>query len=272
MSPFHLSAPLDGRSPLLLSSPHSGTHFPAWFLSQTRLKPATLRRLEDAHVGSLLAPASAHAPLIEATHARAVIDLNRAETDLDPALVPGAAATPSDRTRAGFGLLPRIAAPGHAIYPGRLAAGEAGRRIALLHRPWHAAIAQGLARARAAHGLAILLDCHSMPPLGAGGAEIVLGDRFGASATPDLVARLEDGFRAAGLRVARNAPYAGGHTLDRHGRPEAGIHAIQLEICRNLYMNPETLVPHAGFTNLSWLLAHLVEALLPGAPLALAAE
>jgi N-formylglutamate deformylase len=271
MNPFRLSAPLAGQSAILLASPHSGTHFPDWFLKQTRLAPATLRRLEDAHVGSLLAPASVHAPLIEATHARAVIDLNRAETELDPALVPGAA-TPSDRTRAGFGLFPRIAAPGHAIYPGRLDPREVGRRIALLHRPWHAAIAEGLARARAAHGIAILLDCHSMPPLGAGAAEIVLGDRFGACAAPDLVERLETGFRAAGLRVARNAPYAGGHTLDRHGRPDAGIHAIQIEICRSLYMNPETLVPHAGFKDMAALLALVVERLLPTDPLALAAE
>lgn len=272
MSPFRLSAPLLGQSPLLLSSPHSGTHFPDWFLAQTRLATPTLRRLEDAHVGSLLEPACLHAPLIEATHARAVIDLNRAETDLDPALVPGAATQPSDRTRAGYGLLPRIAAPGHAIYPGRLSPGEAGRRIALLHRPWHAAIATGLARARATHGIAILLDCHSMPPLGPGGAEIVLGDRFGRASDPLFVDLLEAAFRAEGLRTARNSPYAGGHTLDRHGRPADGIHAIQIEICRNLYMNPDTLVPHAGFGCMADALRRAVEALgvaiAPAKPLA----
>ncbi|WP_448585000.1 N-formylglutamate amidohydrolase, partial [Thermaurantiacus sp.] len=208
MSPFRLSAALDGWSPLILSSPHSGTHFPDWFLRQTRLPPSVLRRLEDAHVGRLFEAATPLAPLIEATHARAVIDLNRAETDLDPALVAGASVQASDRASAGFGLLPRIASPGQAIYPGKLPAREAGRRIALLHRPWHRAIAEGLAAARSRHGEAILIDCHSMPPLGPGGADVVIGDRFGASAAEVHVARLEAAFRDAGLKVVRNTPYA----------------------------------------------------------------
>jgi N-formylglutamate deformylase len=259
MPPFRTSAPLDGWSPILLASPHSGTHFPRAFLAQTRLPPATLRRLEDAHVGRLFARAADHAPLIEATHARAVIDLNRAESDVEPGLVAGRlAAEPSDRARAGFGLFPRIAAPGHPIYAGPIAPGEAEARLAALHRPWHAAISDGLGAARAAQGVALLLDCHSMPPLGPGRAQVVLGDRHRTSAAVLFVTMLEHAFRGHGLKVARNDPYAGGHTLERHALPAAGFHAIQIELCRSLYMNPETLQPHAGFVRLQGILADVV--------------
>ncbi len=270
MSPLRLSAPLDGRSPLVLASPHSGTHVPRAALAFTRVPAPLLRRLEDAHVGRLLAPASAHAPLVEATHARAVIDLNRAETDIDPATVEGAAPRPlSDRTRAGFGLFPRIAAPGQPLLARPLPAAEAARRIATLHRPWHAALAEGLAAARRRHGIALLLDMHSMPPIGFDGPDIVIGDRHGATAAPRLVAALEAAFRARGFAVARNQPYAGGHTLERHAAPARGIHAIQLELSRHLYMNPDTLVPHAGFAPLSAQLADIVAELaaLLAAPL-----
>lgn len=258
MNPFTLTAPLDGWSPLLLASPHSGAHVPRHIASRLPLRPAMLRRLEDAHVGRLFAPASAHAPLIEATHARAVIDLNRAETDFDRHCVEGGPAEAmSERARAGFGLFPRLASPGQAILSRPLTRAEAAERIRALHRPWHDAVARGLGAARARHGIAILVDCHSMPPLGPGGAEVVLGDRFGTSAGPPIMDLLEQAFRGEGLKVVRNQPYAGGHTLERHGRPEAGIHAIQIELCRALYMNPETLVPHAGFGPLSGLLARV---------------
>lgn len=274
MKPFRCTAPLDGRSPLLLASPHSGTHLPAAALALTRVPPAALRRLEDAHVGRLLSAASHHAPLIEATHARAVIDLNRAETDIDPATVEGMPASRPlpDRTRAGFGLFPRIAAPGQPLLARPLPRAEAVHRIATLHRPWHAALAEGLAAARARHTVALLLDMHSMPPIGPDGPDIVIGDRHGRSAAPHLVATLEAAFRARGFSTARNHPYAGGHTLERHAAPQRGIHAIQVEISRHLYMNPETLAPHAGFAplaaQLADIVAELAALLTPSLPLA----
>jgi N-formylglutamate deformylase len=275
MSPFRLSAPLDGQSPLILSSPHSGTYLPPAFRARLPLAPQLVRRLEDAHVGQLLEAASRHAPLIEATHARAVIDLNRGEDEIDAATVEGGPPlSPTARGRAGFGLFPRHAAPGHPLIRRPLARHEAEARIAALHRPWHRAIAEGLAAARARHGGALLLDCHSMPPLEAGGAQVVLGDRFGRSASPRLVDLVEGRLRAAGLRTARNHPYAGGHGVTRHGRPAYGVHAIQIELCRNLYMNIGNFLPHEGFSNLSEILADLCGELVEmlGGGLAVAAE
>jgi N-formylglutamate deformylase len=270
MSPFHLTGRLDGASPILLASPHSGTYLPADFRAGTRLPLAALRRIEDAHVGRLLAPAAAHAPLIEATHSRAVIDLNRAEDELDPAMFgapPMPAPRLTERVRRGYGLFPRLAGPNQPIHAGPIAPALAEARIAALHRPWHAAIAAGLAAARLRHGRALLLDIHSMPSLeGANPPRLVLGDLNGSSAAPALVDWLERAFAEAGLSTARNAPYAGGYTTERHGAPSTGIHAVQLEFDRALYMEPGSLRPHAGFAPLTALLASVVERLSDAIP------
>lgn len=284
MSPFRLTGALDGTVPLILSSPHSGTHLPPGFLAASRLAEPQLRRMEDAHVGELLADCTAHGvPVLEATHSRAVIDLNRAEDELDPGMFAGkVVATPrlTERVRRGYGLFPRIAAPNQPIHAGRLPISLAEERLCGLHRPWHMALADGLAAARRCHGFAVLLDIHSMPPLdGAAPPQLVLGDLHGRSAAPVLVDWLEAAFRAEGLKVARNNPYAGGHTTEWHGRPAEGLHCVQLEFDRSLYMEMGSLVPHAGFGRLAGSIARVVGALraaLPlaglGAPLPLAAE
>jgi N-formylglutamate amidohydrolase len=112
-----------------------------------------------------------------------------------------------------------------------------------------------------------LLDCHSMPtPAGVLPPQIVLGDRFGASAAPALVALIETHFREAGWRVARNRPYAGGHTTEFHGAVSTGVHAVQIEIDRMLYMDPVKLVPHAGFARVAAVMTALVPRLLDAAP------
>jgi N-formylglutamate deformylase len=271
MTPYRLTGRLDGRAPLILASPHSGRQFPPGFLAGVRLPPVALRRLEDAHVDRLLAPAAALGlPLLAAAMSRAVIDLNRAEDELDPAMFAMAPARPArltDRVRRGYGLFPRYAAPNQPIHAGRLAPARATALVEALHRPWHAAIAQGLAAARACHGHAILLDIHSMPtPDGPSPPSLVLGDLFGRSAAGPLTDWLADAFSQAGLKVARNSPYAGGHTTEHHGAPAAGIHAVQLEFDRTLYMDPVTLEPHAGFAPLATLIADTLAALMQALP------
>jgi N-formylglutamate deformylase len=269
--PFRLTGRLDGACPVLLASPHSGRHLPADFLAGARLGPAALRRMEDAHVGHLLGPAAAAGiPLLEATHSRAVLDLNRGEDELDPAMFAGTVVRRprlTERVRRGYGLFPRVAAPGQPIHLARLAPELAARRIAALHAPWHAAIAGGLEAARARHGFAVLLDVHSMPRLeGPAPAALVLGDLNGRSAAPALVDWLDRAFAAAGLKVARNIPYAGGHTTERHGAPLAGMHCVQLEFDRSLYMDPHSLELHDGAPGLSAMVARVVAGLLQALP------
>ena len=284
MKPFRLTGTLCGASPLILASPLSGQYFPPDFLADARLPVPALRRLEDAHVGALLKDSAAlGVPLLEATHARAVIDLNRAEPEYDPAMIAGTLLPPpvsSDRVRRGYGLFPRIAGQGQLIHAGRIPAEVAAGRLAALHRPWHGALQSALSAAAARHGHAVLLDVHSMPSLeGTAPAQLVLGDRRGESAAPALVDWLEQAFAAQGLRVARNDPYAGGHTTAHHGSPAQGLHAVQLEFDRALYMDPATLKPHPGFDELAGCIARVMAKLrlaLPtlglGPALPLAAE
>ena len=258
-----------GRWPLVLASPHSGQDYPEAFLAGSQLTLAQLRRAEDPFVDRLLDDI-VDVPVLAARYGRAYLDLNRAATELDPAMFDAllpAPVTITDRVKAGLGVLPRIAAHGLDIYRRRIDPAEALHRLTTLHQPWHDRISLLLARAKVRHGHAILLDCHSMPqPAGVLPPQIVIGDRFGTSAAPALVALIEQHFREAGWRVARNIPYAGGYTTEYHAGVTTGIHAVQIEIDRTLYMDPTKFVPNAGFDRVASVMTALVPRLLTAAP------
>lgn len=263
-----------GALPLVLASPHSGRDYPPEFLARTRLTLAQLRRAEDPYVDTLLDGAAAlGVPRLSARYGRSWLDLNRAPDELDPAMyvdpLDAHADQASDRVVAGLGVVPRIAAHGLDIYPTRLRLDDARARIAAVHAPWHATLERLTAAARDVHGYAILLDCHSMPtppPVAGGAPQVVIGDLHGRSAAPALVALIEAHFVSCGLRVARNVPYAGGYTTAHHGRPEQGVHAVQIEIDRALYMDPQRLTRHMGFTAVASHLRGLATCLLTAAP------
>lgn len=266
---FSVCGDSDGRWPLVMASPHSGREFPAAFLAASRLSRAQLRRAEDPLVDGLL-EGVAGVPVLMARHGRAYLDLNRAEDELDPAMFDAPLAVMARRTErvgAGLGVLPRVAAQGLDIYRRRMAPAEAEARLAALHRPWHARITELLARAQARHGHAILIDCHSMPqPAGILPPQIVIGDRHGSSASAALVALIERHFAAGGWRVGRNVPYAGGYTTAFHGAPEIGIHAVQIEIDRALYVDPVRMTPNSGFAAMAAALAELAALVVDAAP------
>jgi N-formylglutamate deformylase len=280
---FSASGHSDGRSPLVMASPHSGREYPARFLAQAQLPLAQLRRAEDAMVDQLLEGIDC-APVMRARYARTYLDLNRAADEIDADMFAGPLAIPvriTDRVTAGLGVLPRVAAHGQQIYAGKLDPADAAARIAALHRPWHDRINTLLGRARLRHGHAILLDCHSMPtPTGLRPPQVVLGDRHGQTAAPALMAIIEQHFSSLGWRVARNTPYAGGYTTETHGAVAAGVHAIQIELDRALYMDAASLRRGPGFGQVAAALAGLarklvaVAASLPlgAAPLREAAE
>lgn len=266
---FSMSGDSDGRWPLVMASPHSGRDYPPSFVAASRLSYGQLRRAEDPFVDGLLDGISG-VPVLRARFARAWLDLNRAEDELDPAMFETLPARPvraTERVAAGLGVLPRVAAQGLDIYRRKLPAHEAGDRLDAVHRPWHRRIAELLERAHRRHGHAVLLDCHSMPPPGGMvPPQIVIGDRHGSSAAPALVALIEAHFRQCGWRVQRNIPYAGGHTTAWHGRPDAGIHAVQIEIDRTLYMEPQRHVRHPGFEQVAAALTGLAAAIVAAAP------
>ncbi len=266
---YSLSGDDDGRWPMVIASPHSGRAYPASLMAATRLSLGQMRRAEDAFVDQLLEGISG-VPVMTARWSRLFLDLNRHQDELDPEMLDRLPARPllrTDRLAAGLGLLPRIAGHGLPLYRAPLSLAEAEARIAAIHRPWHHRLEALLAAARARHGYAILIDCHSMPrPAGPLPPQIVLGDRHGSSAAPALVALIEQHFIGHGWRVARNNPYAGGHTTERHGRPLEGLHCVQIEIDRSLYMDPVKLLPGPGFVSVARQLQGLVRLLLAHAP------
>lgn len=242
---FERVGPAEPASPVVVSVPHAGRDYPAAMIPMLRVAPSKLLPLEDRFIDlAAEGVTNAGATLLTARRARAWIDLNRAEEELDAAMVEGAATGLSDtpKVRGGLGLVPRRLPGVGELWRGRLKAADVAQRIAEDHRPYHAALAEALAAARARFGIALLIDLHSMPPV-KGSAwrvppRIVLGDRFGRTAAPRFTARLAALAQAAGLPVAENSPYSGGHILERHGDPARGIHAIQVEVDRSLYLAP----------------------------------
>ncbi len=260
---YTLHLPDRRDTPVVFSSPHSGREYPAAFLDSTILDPHSIRSSEDAFVDELFAAASGFgAPLIAARAPRAFIDLNRAADELDPAVIDGVGRSAHNpRVASGLGVIPRVVAGGRAIYRGKLPAEEAARRIAAHWQPYHRALKRLTEESHALFGQAILIDCHSMPHEaiesharpGHARPEVVLGDRFGAAAARDVVDRVEAAFVRAGLRVSRNAPFAGAYITQAYGRPSRGFHVVQVEIDRALYMDEarvERLPDFAAFRSL----------------------
>jgi len=265
---YHLERPSARTTSVVFASPHSGREYSKAFLGMAVLNEHEIRSSEDAYVDDLFEAAPKYgAPLLTARAPRAFLDLNRAPEELDQAVIEGVRrVSQNPRVVSGLGVIPRVVANGRAIYRGKISLDEAHRRITYYWRPYHDMLQTLLDEAQNDFGEAILVDCHSMPhealenvgPPGAARPEIVLGDRFGASASGDIVERLEAAFASAGLRVARNMPFAGAHIVQNYGRPTRGQHAVQVEIDRALYMNELTLQPNADFAAFKDLITTII--------------
>ena len=281
---FHLREPAQLASCVVFASPHSGNLYPADFLQQSQLDQYAIRSSEDAFVDQLFACAPEYgAPLLAAGVPRAYIDLNRSTDELDPALIEGVRRQGHNpRVASGLGVVPRVVANGRAIYRGKIRLAEAQARISAYWHPYHAALQNLLEQAHARFGQAILIDCHSMPHEATDSAgragrqtpEIVLGDRFGAAAGAGVVDRIEAAFAASGLKVVRNAPFAGAYVTQAYGRPSRNQHAVQIEIDRALYMDERLIRPNANFDHLRNLLRQVISeiALIGQEEMPLAAE
>jgi len=268
---FETVRPRRLTAPLVFNSAHSGRDYPERFLAMTRLDHLSIRQSEDAWVDDLVARAPhLGAPLLRAHFPRAYLDVNREPWELDPQMFVEPLSdrfnTTSPRVAAGLGTLARVVAENKPIYRDRLTLDDARMRIEGIYVPYHATLQRLLTEALGAFGVAVLVDCHSMPRISRGGdrlaPDIVLGDRYGTTCAPALVDLVEMVFAGAGLRVARNRPYAGGFIARTYGRPQHGIHAIQIEISRHLYMNEVTLEKNDGFGMIRQLLDRLTLALI----------
>jgi N-formylglutamate amidohydrolase len=262
---YRLEMPETQAGPVIVASPHSGRHYPWGFARSTVLDERTIRSSEDAFVDLLVAEAPAlGAPFLAAEYPRAYIDLNRSCDELDPAVIEDMARAPSNpRVSSGLGVIPRVVANGRLIYRGKLRLREAEHRIEHVWRPYHTCLDGVMQTTRANFGTAILLDFHSMPgdaldavarPPGAPRPDVVIGDRFGASASADVVDALEAAFHGTGLVVSRNTPFAGAYIAQHYGRPSRDRHAVQIEIDRRIYMNEALIRPNGNFRHVKALL------------------
>jgi len=263
--------PLTVTSPVVFASPHSGRVYPADLLARAQVEERVLRSSEDAFVDLLLADAPAFgAPLLTTQVPRAYVDFNRAADELDPALIEGAPrAGLNPRVASGLGVLARVVSNGRAIYRGKLPLAEAERRITRYWHPYHQALSGLIERQHDRFGAVLLCDMHSMPHealtghLARGGVrpDVIVGDRWGASAGAGVVAAVEAVLRDAGFVVARNAPFAGAYVAQRYGQPSRGMHAVQIEIDRALYLDERRVEPLPDFDDFRQVMRGVVKGL-----------
>ena len=268
--PFLLRRPRVQAAPLILASPHSGRHYPASFLADSRLDPVSLRRSEDGFVEEIFGAAPDRGtPLLAATFPRVYCDANREPWELDPTMfdgpLPEFVNSASPRVGAGLGTIARVVASGEVVYRRRLSFEEAAARIRALWEPYHAALSCMIEETVRRFGCCLLIDCHSMPSMpGESGrsADMILGDAHGTAAAPRATRLLEDALSTLGYRLRRNDPYAGGYVTRHYGRPREGVHVIQLEIARSLYMDERRIQRLPGLVHLQNDMDRLIERLV----------
>lgn len=283
-SAYQLYEPKQVLNCVVFASPHSGRSYSNEFRGLSVLDEVSLRSSEDAFVDHLFGDAVSNgSPLLTAVAPRAFVDLNRAAEELDPAIIKGAPPSRQNpRIASGLGVIPRVVSNGRAIYRGKITLAEAHSRVNTIWRPYHRKLQDLLNRSRMTFGQAILVDCHSMPheavrashAANGQAPEIVLGDRFGASASCEVVDRIESAFASQGFRVARNAPFAGAFTTQYYGRPARQQHVIQVEVDRSLYMDETKIVPNSNYTSVRKRLSKAIQEIAntPGMSHTMAAE
>jgi len=270
--PFEIIEPAEWRAPIIFNSPHSGSVYPDEFLNASRIDLPTLRRSEDSFMDELIAELPARGfPVVRVNFPRSYVDVNREPYELDPRMftgrLPSFANTRSMRVAGGLGTIPRVVGDGQEIYRERLSVDDALTRIETLYKPYHRALRRLINRVHQTFGTVVVVDCHSMPSIGVSRDEprrpdIVIGDRYGTSCAPLLPDRVEETMSRLGYSVGRNKPYAGGFITEHYGNPASGLHAIQLEFNRAIYMDerrrekgPRFAQVAADFTELADALA-----------------
>ena len=268
---FETIRPRRQTTPFVFNSAHSGADYPTRFLKMTRLDTLSIRSSEDSFVDEIFERAPfLGAPMLRARFPRAYLDVNREPYELDPLMfvdpLPPHFNTASARVASGLGTLAKIVAENKNIYREKLTLEDAQMRIQGIYKPYHKTLQELLSQTLNKFGVAVLIDCHSMPPLNktrkSKPAEIVLGDRFGTTCAPALIDLAETVFVEAGFSVARNQPYAGGYITRSYGQPHHGVHALQIEFSRHLYMNERSRRPHKGFESIKEIATKLISSLV----------
>jgi len=269
--PFEVLEPAELRGPVAFNSPHSGNVYPKAFLAGVRLDLATLRRSEDCFVDELLLGVVERGhPLMRAHFPRCFVDVNREPYELDPRMfegrLPSFANTRSMRVAGGLGTVARVVGDAQEIYDQRIPVDDALRRIEGLYKPYHRLLRRLMTKIHREFGAAVLVDCHSMPSTAGPKderprADVVIGDRYGTSCVGIVAEVIEHALRERGYVVSRNKPYAGGFITEHYGNPAAGLHTVQLEVNRALYMDERRFERGANFLTVARDLEAMADAL-----------
>src|ERR1700760_2719348 len=269
--PFEIVEPGEWRAPIIFNSPHSGSVYPQDFLTASRIDIAALRRSEDSFMDELIDDLSGRGfPVVRVKFPRSYVDVNREPYELDPRMftgrLPSFANTRSMRVAGGLGTIPRVVGDGQEIYRDRLSVDDALARIETLYKPYHRALRRLINKVHQMFGTVVLVDCHSMPSVGVSRDEprrpdVVIGDRYGTSCTPLLPDRVEETLTGLGYSIGRNKPYAGGFITEHYGNPASGLHAVQLELNRAIYMDERRRERSSRFGQVSLAFARLADAL-----------
>src|ERR1700692_4148866 len=269
--PFEIVEPAQWRAPIIFNSPHSGPAYPRDFLTASRSDRAPLPRSEDSFMDELIGGLSEFGfPTVRVNFPRSYIDVNREPYELDPRMfngrLPSFANTRSMRVAGGLGTIPRVVGDGQEIYRERLSVDAALARIEALYKPYHRALRRLINKAHQAFGAVVVVDCHSMPSVGVSRDEprrpdVVIGDRYGTSCASLLPDMVEETMRGLGYSVGRNKPYAGGFITEHYGNPASGLHAIQLELNRAIYMDERRRERSPGFSRVAADFTVLADAL-----------
>jgi N-formylglutamate amidohydrolase len=269
--PFEIEEPAAWRAPIIFNSPHSGSIYPVDFLDASRIDIAALRRSEDSFMDELIEDLSRRGfPVVRVNFPRSYVDVNREPYELDPRMftgrLPSFANTRSMRVAGGLGTIPRVVGDGQEIYRDRLSVDDALGRIEALYKPYHRALRRLINKAHQTFGAVVLVDCHSMPSIGVSRDEprrpdVVIGDRYGTSCAPLLADTVEETMRGLGYSVGRNKPYAGGFITEHYGNPASGLHTVQLELNRAIYMDERRRERGPRFEQIARDFAALADAL-----------
>src|SRR5271169_172306 len=269
--PFEIVEPAAWRAPIIFNSPHSGSVYPDDFLIASRIDLPTLRRSEDSFMDDLISDLSNRGfPVVSVNFPRSYVDVNREPYELDPRMfagrLPSFANTRSMRVAGGLGTIPRVVGDGQEIYRERLSVDDALTRIETLYKPYHRALRRLINKAHQAFGTVIVVDCHSMPSIGVSRDEprrpdVVIGDRYGTSCSALLPDMVEETMRGLGYSVGRNKPYAGGFITEHYGNPASGLHSVQLELNRAIYMDEKRRERGPRFAQVATHFAALADAL-----------
>jgi N-formylglutamate amidohydrolase len=269
--PFEIVEPAEWRAPIIFNSPHSGSVYPHDFLNVSRIDLPTLRRSEDSFMDELISDLSSRGfPVVRVNFPRSYVDVNREPYELDPRMfsgrLPSFANTRSMRVAGGLGTIPRVVGDGQEIYRERLSVDDALSRIEALYKPYHRALRRLINKVHQTFGTVVMVDCHSMPSIGVSRDEprrpdVVIGDRYGTSCAPLLPDMVESTMSRLGYSVGRNKPYAGGFITEHYGNPASGLHAIQLELNRAIYMDERRREKGPRFAQVAADFAALADAL-----------